>query len=100
MQRDQMLKLMNDFYEQKVNREGFHFNEVSDELLGKMEEAGMAAPKYSKTEKLLQQYPQYLEDDGCHGIVCKFGWRNYKLKCLKNFYLTLKNKIWAITLLL
>lgn len=83
MKRDAMLSLMKKFYNKKVVTEGVPFEDMVGDLLAEMEQAGMKAPSFSKEKELMETYAEYLENDGCHGNVCKYSWRNYQTKVPK-----------------
>lgn len=53
---------------------------------------GMKPPTMSLKDKILKEYADYLEDDGYHGVVCKYSWQTYQRQVPKGLLPYLKEE--------
>lgn len=58
----------------------------AERIIELFEESGFLPPTFCKTKQLLNQYPEYFHDDGYHGAVCRFSWRDYGYKLPKELH--------------
>lgn len=79
-------KLVEDIEYLLYQNEKFLNYDKAERILQMLEELNIFNPTYSKSEELLKQYPEYFHNDGYHGNVCKFAWRDYGYKLPKELH--------------
>lgn len=76
MKRSEMIDKMVSYFDSINGPKPLH-KRTAIQLLAILEREGMLPPEQKIGEMLIKKYPEYFEDDGYHGIVCKYSHWDY-----------------------